>query len=44
MPVAEETGRQWRAIAKDQPEGASVSRLIAGMEERAGIELTPGQG
>jgi 3-hydroxyisobutyrate dehydrogenase-like beta-hydroxyacid dehydrogenase len=43
MPVAEETGRQWREIAKDQPDGASVSRLIAGMEERAGIELTPGQ-
>jgi 3-hydroxyisobutyrate dehydrogenase-like beta-hydroxyacid dehydrogenase len=44
MPVAEETGRQWRAIADGQPDGASVSRLIAGMEDRAGIKLTPGQG
>jgi 3-hydroxyisobutyrate dehydrogenase-like beta-hydroxyacid dehydrogenase len=44
MPVAEETGKQWRAIAKNQAADASVSRLIAGMEERAGVELTPGQG
>jgi 3-hydroxyisobutyrate dehydrogenase-like beta-hydroxyacid dehydrogenase len=44
MPLAEETGRQWREIAGGQSADASVSRMIAGMEEREGIELTPGRG
>lgn len=44
MPVAQEMARQWRAIAQGQEEGASVSRMIAGLEAREGIELTPGRG
>ena len=44
MPVAQEMARQWREIAQGQAEGASVSRMIAGMEAREGIELTPGRG
>lgn len=44
MPVAQEMARQWRAIAQEQEEGASVSRMIAGLEAREGIELTPGRG
>ncbi|MBT2187365.1 NAD(P)-dependent oxidoreductase [Sphingobium nicotianae] len=42
IPLSQETGRQWREIAEGQAADASVSRMIAGMEERAGIELTPG--
>jgi 3-hydroxyisobutyrate dehydrogenase-like beta-hydroxyacid dehydrogenase len=44
MPVAQEMARQWREIAQEQEEGASVSRMIAGLEAREGIELTPGRG
>lgn len=43
MPLAQETGRQWRKIAQGQSDDASVSRMIAGMEERAGVELTLGR-
>lgn len=43
MPLAQETGRQWREIAQSEAADASVSRLIAGMEDRAGIALTPGR-
>jgi len=43
MPLAQEAGSHWRDIAENQPQSASVSCLIAGMEERAGIELTPGR-
>jgi 3-hydroxyisobutyrate dehydrogenase-like beta-hydroxyacid dehydrogenase len=39
LPLSSETARLWRAIQAGQPVGASVSRLIAGMEENAGVEL-----
>lgn len=39
LPLSSETARLWRAIQAGQPVGASVSRLIAGMEESAGVEL-----
>ncbi len=42
MPLSELTGRLWREIEATEGAGSSVSRLVAGMEKRAGTELTPG--
>lgn len=39
MPLSQETQRLWRQIQGGQQPGASVSKLIAGMEEQAGVEL-----
>jgi len=39
LPLSQEAAQLWRAIQAGQPAGASVSRLIAGMEERAGVDL-----
>jgi 3-hydroxyisobutyrate dehydrogenase len=40
MPLSREAQRLWQQIQAGQERGASVSRLIAGMEQQAAVELS----
>lgn len=42
MPISEHSARLWSEIEDSEGAASSVSRMIAGMEARAGTELTPG--
>jgi len=41
-PLSQTAATLWREIGQDEGPGSSVSRLIAGMEARSGVTLTPG--
>jgi len=42
LPVSQHSAALWRQIEAAEGAGSSVSRMIAGMESRAGTELTAG--